>query len=599
MAEAHSINDITLPAEDQFVFEEVQLEDDDDDLKFEEVPEAGDDDDEEEEDNIKQLIQDMKKQHVSEPVLPSRTMSNSTDIVKAKAALVSKPPVIDDFIRNFFVKHHMKKSLDAFQSEWYEMKAEGLLKEEDVTVVPDLYQQNTILQEQVKHLRTEVERANIIAERAKSTWEKFRKERDFHRMHHRRVVQEKNTLIRDLKRLKQHYANYEPVLQALKAKYEQAMKEKMLMRLERDRMKTKVEALEAQLKTWEQLSGDKGDKNQADAKAKELKRGSKKAQDTPLPTENRENPYVNHQFTPVPAHKFQMRKTFKGHKLAISAVGVHPKKPIVATVSDDRSWKLWALPKGELIMSGDGHKDWVAACDFHPKGTTLATGSGDGTVKLWDFMKACCSATFTDHTQAVWDVSWHDSGDFLVSGSMDHTARLWDVNSQRCRTTFRGHVDSVNSVSFQAYSNVFCTASGDKTVSLWDIRSGLCVQTLYGHQNAVMDANFNIQGDTLISSDADGVIKLWDIRTVSERLTINTSLTNDRYPVNQAVMDRSSTIIAAATDDAKIKIFSSIDGKLLNTLEGHDDAVQSVQFDPSGQYLVSSSSDASFRIWAL
>ena len=37
---------------------------------------------------------------------------------------------------------------------------------------------------------------------AKSTWDKLRKERDFHRLHHRRIVQEKNQLLLDIKRLK-------------------------------------------------------------------------------------------------------------------------------------------------------------------------------------------------------------------------------------------------------------------------------------------------------------------------------------------------------------------------------------------------------------
>jgi WD40 repeat protein len=46
---------------------------------------------------------------------------------------------------------------------------------------------------------------------------------------------------------------------------------------------------------------------------------------------------------------------------------MHPKKPIVATSSDDATWKLWSLPTGELIMSGDGHKDWVSGIDFHPR----------------------------------------------------------------------------------------------------------------------------------------------------------------------------------------------------------------------------------------
>ncbi len=132
----------------------------------------------------------------------------------------------------------------------------------------------------------------------------------------------------------------------------------------------------------------------------------------------------------------------------VCSVAVHPRKPVVATVSDDRTWKLWSIPNGdhwntrqlrsdtfllccffsfsllphtfaialvgfaecscasllrlvsgELIMSGDGHKDFLTSCDFHPSGQFLSTASGDSTVKLWDFKKAKCVGTYTDHTQ--------------------------------------------------------------------------------------------------------------------------------------------------------------------------------------------------------
>lgn len=43
-------------------------------------------------------------------------------------------------------------------------------------------------------------------------------------------------------RLKAHYAQYEPTLRELKAKYESLMKEKTLTRLERDRLAAKVRA---------------------------------------------------------------------------------------------------------------------------------------------------------------------------------------------------------------------------------------------------------------------------------------------------------------------------------------------------------------------
>jgi len=50
----------------------------------------------------------------------------------------------------------------------------------------------------------------------------------------------------------------------------------------------------------------------------------------------------------------------------VFSVALHPEKQILATASDDRTWKLWGLPTGELILTGHGHSDWVAGCDFHP-----------------------------------------------------------------------------------------------------------------------------------------------------------------------------------------------------------------------------------------
>ena len=49
------------------------------------------------------------------------------------------------------------------------------------------------------------------------------------------------------------------------------------------------------------------------------------------------------------------------------SVAIHPRKPVVATASDDATWKMWGLPDGDLIMTGDGHKEWVAGLDFHPR----------------------------------------------------------------------------------------------------------------------------------------------------------------------------------------------------------------------------------------
>ena len=48
-----------------------------------------------------------------------------------------------------------------------------------------------------------------------------------------------------IKRLKKHYEAYEPTILDLRKRYETAMKEKMLIRLERDRFSARVTALDA------------------------------------------------------------------------------------------------------------------------------------------------------------------------------------------------------------------------------------------------------------------------------------------------------------------------------------------------------------------
>jgi hypothetical protein len=565
------------------ILEQIELSDDsDDEFAYEEIKdeEFGPDDDEVETlDDINRLLAETK------PKGPAGAQAEG-EVVKVS----QRPQVIDDFIRNFLMKYQMKRSLDTFQTEWYEMQQSGKFKDSELQVVPDDYARNQLLYEEVVISRQELEKARMVAEKAKHTWDKFRKERDFHRMHHRRVVQEKNRLIIDLKRLKRHYEQYEPTLTELRHKYEVAMKEKMLMRLERDRHSSKAESLQKQLN---QIQFDTKEEPMKDLAAPENSKRSM-VREAPWPSEDRTNPYLNANFEPTRAQEMKRTAQFKGGHLGpISRVAFHPKIPVVATASDDHTWKMWSIPEGQLVLSGEGHKDWVSSVAFHPRGSLVATTSGDATCKIWDVEKEKCRYTLTDHNQAIWSCAFHDLGDFLVTSSMDQTVRAFDMQSMKCRQTFRGHVDSVNYVAFQPCSNNVLTASGDKTVSLWDLRAGLCVQTFYGHANSCNQAQFNIRGDTIASCDADGIVKLWDVRVVSEYLQIDTG----QHPANASCFDKSGKILTIASGDASVKIFNVDEKVFLSNLEGHDDSVQDVAFGQNDKYLITASSDCTFCLY--
>lgn len=50
-------------------------------------------------------------------------------------------------------------------------------------MITDSKNKNDKLRAKIEKMKVELKDANIIAEQAKSTWEKLRKERDFHRTH--------------------------------------------------------------------------------------------------------------------------------------------------------------------------------------------------------------------------------------------------------------------------------------------------------------------------------------------------------------------------------------------------------------------------------
>ena len=102
----------------------------------------------------------------------------------------------------------MTKSLEAFQKEWYEKKENGELASEDTEVVRDLHVKNQQMYEECKKIEQELAVAKDVAKKSLDSLDKFRKERDFHRMSYYKVRDEKDGLMKDLQKLKSHYEKY-------------------------------------------------------------------------------------------------------------------------------------------------------------------------------------------------------------------------------------------------------------------------------------------------------------------------------------------------------------------------------------------------------
>jgi len=184
----------------------------------------------------------------------ARATSKPTALVTSDAEpvpTVTHPPeVVEDFVRNFLVKMGMTRTAECFQAEWYELAQTGRLKAYQAQQqLPDVYSQNRQLEGTLLELQQELQSFKEAARLAKEKYVRVKKERDYHRMHHRRVLQEKARLLSNIKKMKQHFSTYEPMLQELRQKYETVTKEKMLACLDRDRAMSEVGCLQSTLQS--------------------------------------------------------------------------------------------------------------------------------------------------------------------------------------------------------------------------------------------------------------------------------------------------------------------------------------------------------------
>jgi U3 small nucleolar RNA-associated protein 12 len=98
---------------------------------------------------------------------------------------------------------------------------------------------------------------------------------------------------------------------------------------------------------------------------------------------------------------------------------------LAASVSADKSLKLWGLDFGDMHRSLYAHTEPVTSVAWVPKTHYLFTAGKDGLIKHWDADAHALIHVLRGHHAEVWGLAVGRGGAHVVSVSRDKSLRLW------------------------------------------------------------------------------------------------------------------------------------------------------------------------------
>jgi len=282
----------------------------------------------------------------------------------------------------------------------------------------------------------------------------------------------------------------------------------------------------------------------------------------------------------------------KPHEDSTKLVIFSPDTKLMASISNDKTIKVYDLDQMEIIKSLKSHKKTITKILFSRN--FLISSAKDKKIKIYDLKTLKCIQTFDNHEKEIQDISISNDEKLLVSYSKNNVS-LYNLKKMEC----------IQSLTLERKSQISGLSLSKDGFSLCFILNDNILELYTKRKNFDYKKSFPLKGKVNFIFSEDSKILAYVYRNVHIRLISlssfqeTTTFNLHSKPITSIAFSSNNKLLASSSKDKTVKLYDLERMVCIKSFEEHHTEIDNIIFDNDSKFLVSSSIDGNIKIYSL